>query len=70
MDKTETERKNRERGCKASGLMKGRKWRGGKEKEIFSEKPQKLTDIQVTKGLKSVSCGFAGELFGITDGKM
>ena len=49
--------------------MKGRKWRGGKEKEIFSKELQYLTDIQVTKGLKSVSSGSAGKLFGITDGK-
>ena len=49
--------------------MKGSKWRGGKEKEIFSKELQYLTDIQVTKGLKSVSSGSAGKLFGITDGK-
>ena len=69
MDKTETERKNRERGCKASGLMKGRKWRGGKEKEIFSKELQYLTDTKVTNRLKRVSSGSAGKLFGITDGR-
>ena len=49
--------------------MKGRKWRGGKEKEIFSKGMQYLTDIQVSKRLKSVSSVPAGKLFGITDGK-
>ena len=43
-------RKNLVRGCKASGLMKGRKWRGGKEKEIFSRGSESLTDNRSQKG--------------------